>query len=236
MTIKLTPGETNVMFLTGAGISAGSGIRPFRGAGGWWTDDPEAERRAAAPDLPAHPDRIWEIYGPLRPIMARAQPNAAHLALARLQKESGCDVRLVTQNVDGLHQKAGFQDVIELHGSLLRTRCSRCDLPPFDDPEGGARPCPRCDALLRPDVVLFGEQIPHPADLASFAAVLRCDVFVAVGTSGSVWPASSLVQRAHTYGAETVIVNLEPLQPANPAFLHELLGKAEDILPGLFAW
>lgn len=234
--IQLERGLTNVMFLTGAGVSVASGIRPFRGPGGWWTDDPEAERRAAAPDLPHHPERIWEIYGPLRPVMHRARPNPAHLALARLQKESGCDVRLVTQNVDGLHQKAGFQDVIELHGSLLRTRCSRCDLPPFDDPEGEGRPCPRCDAWLRPDVVLFGEVIPREADLAAFDAVLRCDIFVAVGTSGSVWPASSLVQRAHSYGAETVIVNLEPLSPPNPCFQRELLGRAEQILPGLFAY
>jgi len=158
------------------------------------------------------------------------------VALARLQRESGCDVRLVTQNVDGLHQKAGFRNVIELHGNLLRTRCSACDLMPFDDPEGGPRPCSLCGELLRPDIVLFGEQIPEAAGEAAFGAVLRCDHFLAVGTSGNVFPANLLVQRAHAYGAHTAIVNLEPLEPPNPCFHREILGKAEEVLPRLFGF
>lgn len=233
--IRLEPGS-NLLVLTGAGISVASGIRPFRGPGGWWTDNPEAEKASASPDLHRYPQKIWELYGPMRKLVRAAQPNPAHFALARLQKESGCEVRLVTQNVDGLHQKAGFQDVVELHGSLLRSRCSECDLPPFDDPDGEARPCPLCGQLLRPDIVLFGERIPEQADLAAFGAVLSCDLFLAVGTSGAVRPASGLVQRADSYGAATMIVNLEPLDPPNPAFHREILGRAEEVLPHLFLW
>ena len=174
--------------------------------------------------------------GPLRQAVRQAQPNAAHYALARLQQESSCTVSLVTQNVDGLHPKAGFENSIELHGSLLRSRCSHCDLPPFEDPEGEARPCPACGHLLRPDIVLFGERIPEPADLAAFGAVLQCDLFVAIGTSGSVAPASTLVRRADSYGVPTYLLHLEPLVPPNPAFHHEILGRAEEILPHLFLW
>ena len=233
--IALELGST-LLILTGAGISAASGLRPFRGAGGWWTDNPAAERAAVSPDLLTNPELIWQIYGPLRKPMQEAAPNPAHYALARLQKESGCDVRLVTQNVDGLHQRAGFGNVVELHGSLLRTRCSSCDLEPFDDPDGGPRPCPACGELLRPDIVLFGERIPEAAETAAFGAVLRCDLFLAVGTSGSVAPASWLVSRADMYDARTLIVNLEPLDPPNPAFHREILGRAEVILPDLFHW
>jgi NAD-dependent deacetylase len=231
--MKLEPGST-VLVLTGAGISVASGIRPFRGEGGWWTNDPEAERLATSPLLLEQPRLIWEVYGPLRPAMRRAQPNAAHLALARLQKDSGCDVRLVTQNVDGLHQRAGFEGVIELHGNLLRSRCSVCDLPAFEDPEDGPGPCPVCGELLRPDIVLFGEQIPEAAGEAAFSAVLRCDDFLAVGTSGLVFPAAMLVQSAFGYGATTTLVNLEPVDPPSPFFQREVLGRAEEVLPRLF--
>lgn len=191
---------------------------------------------ATSPELLERPDLIWEVYGPLRPSMRQAQPNAAHLALARLQKESDCDVRLVTQNVDGLHQRAGFSNVIELHGNLLRSRCSVCDLPPFDDPEDGPGPCPTCGALLRPDIVLFGEQIPEAAGEATFSAVLRCDHFLAVGTSGLVFPAAALVQSAFGYGASTTLVNLEPMDPPSPFFQREVLGRAEEVLPGLLGF
>ncbi len=233
--IELQPG-IEIFVLTGAGVSVASGIQPFRGAGGWWTGNPEAERRATSPDLPRNPEQIWEVYGPIRKIMREAKPNAAHRALARLQRESGCSVRVVTQNVDGLHQAAGCQGVVEFHGSLLRTRCSYCELTPFADPDGEMRPCSLCGHLLRPDVVLFGEDIPETAAQAAFGGVMRCDLFVAVGTSGNVSPASGLVQCAYGYGADTVLVNLEPLDPPNPAFRREILGKAEDVLPRLFSW
>ncbi len=224
------------MVLTGAGISVASGLRPFRGPGGWWTDDPQAQINALSPDLVNQPERIWQIYGPMRRQIREAEPNAAHLFLAKMQRESGCDIRIVTQNVDGLHQKAGSTGVVELHGSMRRSRCSNCNLPPFDDPNGEARPCPDCGQLLRPDIVLFGERIPEQADIQSFGAVMRCDYFLAVGTSGNVKPANAFVQRADSYGAMTIIVNLEPLDPPNLAFQSQILGKAEDILPQMFTW
>lgn len=225
-----------ILILTGAGISVASGIQPFRGAGGWWTGNPEAERRATSPELTRHPEQIWEVYGPMRKVMREARPNAAHKALARLQRESGCRVTIVTQNVDELHQAAGCTKVTEFHGSLLRTRCSHCQLTPFADAHGEMRACSLCGHLLRPDIVLFGEAIPEEAQLAAFGAVLRCDLFLAIGTSGNVSPASNLVQRAYTYGADTVLINLEPLNPPNPSFHREILGKAEEVLPSLFSW
>ena len=224
------------MVLSGAGISVASGIRPFRGPGGWWTDDPQAQIDALSPDLVNQPERIWQVYGPMREHIHQAQPNAAHLFLAKMQRESGCDVRIVTQNIDGLHQKAGSTGVVELHGSMLRSRCSSCNLPAFDDPQGAARPCPSCGELLRPDIVLFGERIPEQAEIQSFGAVMRCDYFLAIGTSGNVKPANGLVQRADSYGAITMLVNLEPLSPPNPAFHSQILGKAEEILPQMFTW
>lgn len=236
MPIELTS-TSRLLVLTGAGISVASGLRPYRGPGGLWTDNPEIERESASPELRHRPDRIWELFGPLREEARRARPNAAHEALTRVQQESGCAaITLVTQNVDGLHQRSGFQNVAELHGSILRSRCTQCDLPPFDDPETGPRPCPACGQPLRPDIVLFGERIPDEPALTAHGAVLGCDIFLAVGTSGGVAPASSLVQRADTYGAATLLVNLEPMRPPNPAFHREILGKAEEILPDLFTW
>ncbi|MCE7872005.1 NAD-dependent deacylase [bacterium CPR1] len=220
-----------IVVLTGAGISVASGLRPFRGPGGVWTDNPEAERESAAPDLPQHPERIWKLFGPMRREVVQARPNAAHLALARLEERS--EVTLVTQNVDGLHLAAGSRNLLELHGSLLRSRCSACELPAFEDPHGEMRPCPACGALLRPDIVLFGEELPYLVSRAAFRACWDCDLFLAVGTSGNVAPASRLVREAQANGARTALVNLEPLEPPNPFFDQEFLGRAEELLPRL---
>ncbi|MBT9588259.1 NAD-dependent deacylase [bacterium] len=221
-----------VVVLTGAGISVASGIRPFRGPGGWWTEDPEAERESASHDLKHYPERIWRLFGPLRKAIVAARPNPAHNALAELEARLGDRLTVVTQNVDGLHQRAGSRNVVELHGSLLRSRCSACDLAAFENPEGGPRPCDRCGSLLRPDIVLFGEPVDAYDD--AYRAVFFCDLFLAVGTSGCVAPASVLVDRALGAGARTILINLEAMSPANPAFEEEMLGRAEEILPGLF--
>jgi NAD-dependent deacetylase len=167
----------------------------------------------------------------------RAHPNAAHLAIADVERIAPADARVtvLTQNIDGLHQRAGSTNVVELHGSLFRTRCTRCDAPPFEDrvahPE--APSCARCGAAQRPDVVLFGEALDADDEWAAKKALRECDLFIAVGTSGTVSPASNFVRSAAYEGARTILVNLEPMTIPNPAFAEEILGRAEDVLPAL---
>ncbi len=176
----------------------------------------------------------------LRRQVKAASPNAAHLALARAERQvtGARQWTLVTQNIDGLHQAAGSRNVVELHGSVFRTRCTSasCELPPFRDEEdhAGAVPrCPRCGSVLRPDVVLFEEAIPVDAEWQAKRALRDCDMFLAIGTSGTVAPASNFVRSAEYVRARTVLVNLEPMKPRHPAYDEEILGRAEEILPGL---
>jgi NAD-dependent deacetylase len=144
----------------------------------------------------------------------------------------------VTQNVDSLHQRAGSRQVVELHGNIAITRCSReqCDLPRFVDHEAHSDRvpcCPKCGGVLRPDVVLFGEAIPALASWHVKRALRDCDLFIAIGTSGLVTPAADYVRSAEYAGARTILVNLEKQLRRNPAFQEEYFGKAEEILPAL---
>lgn len=228
-----------IFVLTGAGISVASGLRPYRGPGGVWEEDGVAHLATAAA-LARDPAAVWRLFGPLRPRVRAARPNAAHLALASLSQRlgPGGSLTLVTQNIDGLHQRAGSPDVVELHGSLGRTRCSReaCDLPPFLDDathEAALPVCPRCAAPLRPDVVLFDEPLPVDAEHQAKRALRDCDLFVAIGTSGTVSPASSFVRSARYVGARTVLVNLAAMDPPSDRFDVEVLGRAEEVLPRL---
>lgn len=226
----------NIVVLTGAGISVGSGLRPYRGPGGLWEETGVGDL-ATPKALEERPGDVWRLFGPLRRQARAAAPNAAHLALARTEERLlAADFTLVTQNIDGLHQRAGSRNVVELHGSVFRTRCSNaaCGLPPFDDDDprtDGVPPCPQCGASLRPDVVLFDEALPVEAEWRTKRALRDCDFFLAVGTSGTVSPASNLVRAAEYAGARTVLVNLEPMKPRNPAYGEEYLGLAEEILP-----
>ncbi len=229
----------NIVVLTGAGISVGSGLRPYRGPNGLW-EEGDTARVSDRATFDEDPLAVWQFFGALRTTLKTAQPNAAHVALAQLQKSLGAEqtFTLITQNIDGLHQRAGNTDVIELHGSIASTRCSNdgCDLPPFadDDPHGESVPlCPACGAPLRPDIVLFGEIIPAKADWLTRRALRACDLFLAIGTSGLVSPASQFVRSAKYMGATTVLINLEPMSPRNEAFDDEMVGPAEVILPRL---
>jgi NAD-dependent protein deacetylase/lipoamidase len=229
----------NIVVLTGAGISVASGLRPYRGPGGLWEEHRVAEL-ATADALVAHPELVWALFGPVRSQARAATPNPAHFALADVERRLGSDatVTVVTQNVDGLHQRAGSSNVHELHGTLFRTRCSSaaCDLPAFDDddPHTEAVPlCPRCSAPLRPDVTLFDEPIPAAPEWNAKRALRDCDLFLAVGTSGTVSPASNFVRSAEYARARTILVNLEPMNPRVPAYDEEYLGRAEDVLPAL---
>jgi NAD-dependent deacetylase len=234
-----TSAYRNIVALTGAGISVASGLRPYRGPGGLW-EEVEASGVADVRVMQDRPAVAWRFFEEARAVIQRAEPNPAHLALARLETglRSDQSFTLITQNIDGLHQRAGSKNVVELHGTLARTRCSipTCALEPFEDHAREIRECPSCplcSAPLRPDVVLFGELIPAEAEWRSKKALRDCDLFIAVGTSGTVSPASNFVRSAEYAGARTIFVNLEPLDPPNPAFHETHLGRAEEILPRL---
>lgn len=226
-----------VAVLTGAGISAESGVPTFRDAqtGLWAKYDPMT---LASPDgFRRDPGLVWRWYTWRRERVAQARPNAAHLALARAEAARGAGgVTVVTQNVDGLHRRAGSRAVIELHGNLMRTVClARCGTA-FDDPSalpaGEPPKCPRCGAWLRPDVVWFGEMLDPDRLEAARAAVQRCDVLLVVGTSGLVYPAAGLPALAARSGARVVIVNPHPTELDGGATLV-LRGAAAEVVPRL---
>jgi NAD-dependent deacetylase len=230
-----------IVVLTGAGISASSGLPTFRGPGGLWErpDGPGANGLDAAA-LAEDPESVWAYCNGLRDAVRAAKPNAAHIALAEAERAlaPGASFTIITQNVDSLHQRAGSQNVLELHGSLARTRCSlrECGTPAFDDPAPAAE-LPRCEACgsnLRADIVLFDEEIPAHAEHLAKRALRECDLFVAIGTSGTVWPAANFVRAAEHARARTVLVNLTPMVPRRPAYDEEILGPAEELVPILF--
>jgi len=247
MTTATTPAPLDlhrykhIVVLTGAGISVASGLRPYRGPGGLW-QDPSLVALADVEQLAKDPAGVWKLFGPLRAAARAAAPNEGHRAITRLQsrlESRGGTVTVITQNVDGLHQRAGTAGVIELHGTVFRTRCTdaTCASAPFADdaPHTDAVPrCPACGAVQRPDMVFFGEPIPVDAEWAAKKALRDCDLFLAVGTSGTVSPASNYVRSAEYEGAHTVFVNLEPMSPRNPSFRQDVLGRAEELLPRLF--
>ena len=232
---QLTDIAHHIVILTGAGVSVGSGLPAYRGPGGLW-DTAAIARIVEARYLPGSLPDLWRLYSERRRVALAAEPNPAHIAIAALQNARPDAVTLLTQNVDGLHQRAGSSQVTELHGSAFRTRCTNpaCALPPFDDTQiYDAIPlCPNCGSPLRPDVVLFGENLPQAALHQSQTALDQCDLFYAVGTSGVVWPAAAFVQIASQAGAYTVLVNLDAGEGAQE-FDKVHLGRAEDVLPGL---
>lgn len=227
-----------IMVLTGAGVSAESGIPTFRDAltGTWARFD--AEDLASRAGFLRNPARVWRWYAERRARTRAAEPNAAHRALAALERRAPGTV-VVTQNVDGLHQRAGSRKVVELHGSLERARCFGEDSG-VDGWEalaaGGAMPphCPRCGGPLRPDVVWFGEPLPPAALRAAFDAAAGCDVFLSVGTSGIVEPAAWLPFAALERGVPVLEVNPAPT-PLSAYATFALRGKAGDVLPALVA-
>lgn len=235
--------RTFVLVLTGAGVSAESGVPTFRDANGLWERQP-VEEVASPEGFAKDPRRVWRFYSQRRAAVAKVEPNAGHQALAELERRLGERFLLVTQNVDGLHQRAGSERVVALHGSLVHSRCSACDRPPFLDPAGHEDALPVCErcaaagrtALLRPDIVWFGELLDpaHLARIDAFLAEARGgrSLFLAVGTSGAVYPAAGLVRRARALGAQTWLVNAEPADNAL-AFHHFVQGKSAQLLPSL---
>jgi NAD-dependent deacetylase len=230
---------THILILTGAGISAASGLPTFRGPDGMLT--PEAMWNSNAANLPRSLPGMWQMYGGLKQKALQSGPNPAHQTIAEMQKRWGNDDRsitVVTQNVDGLHTRAGSPDVVEMHGSVMRCRCTHphCKQPPYEDAQEFGDPMPTCSSCgdpLRLDIVLFGEPIPPRALQRIEQGLIGCDLFIAVGTSGTVVPAADLVRYAAQQGARTILVNLTPMEPRNPYFQEEYLGRAEEILPTL---
>jgi NAD-dependent deacetylase len=197
-----------VVVLTGAGVSAESGVPTFRDAQGLW-EGHRPEQVATPEAYVAAPDVVHRFYDARRAALTSVDPNAAHRALARLERALGDDVLVVTQNIDDLHERAGSTRVVHMHGELRAARCLACDTASRWDGDLAHRPpCPVCGRPeLRPDVVWFGE-VPYRMPEV-FAAVMAADVFCAIGTSGVVFPAAGLGDLAASHGADTVELNLE---------------------------
>jgi NAD-dependent deacetylase len=227
-----------VAVLTGAGTSAESGVPTFRDAqtGLWAQYDPE--ELATPHAFERDPRLVWEWYAWRRELVSKATPNAGHEALAAMARQAP-SLTLITQNVDGLHQQAGSPQVVELHGNIRRTKCfadgrivnswpATDDVPP---------PCPHCGALLRPDVVWFGESLPMEALQTAVTAAEACDLFLSVGTSALVQPAASLALLARRNGAIVAEINLEPT-PLTAGVDVAWHGPAGRLLPALIraAW
>ncbi|MEW5919989.1 MAG: NAD-dependent deacylase [Bacillota bacterium] len=225
-----------VTVLTGAGISVASGIRPFRGKGGLWEKyDPEVVVNIA--NFRRSPADAWLMLREIVGVIAVADPNPAHLAITMLQK-MGLVRCIITQNVDGLHQKAGSREVVEFHGSTSRVVCLECNaIYPLADVDLGVvpPPCFNCGGLLKPDAVFFGEPIPPAALLRARVESQQCDAMLVIGTSGMVEPAASLPALARSSGALIIEVNPEPSWLTTTAVDIFLQGKAEEIMPLLLA-
>lgn len=225
---------SEIVVLTGAGISVASGLGTYRGPGGLWEDAGVAEA-ATKEGFEKDPWLVWQFFIPLLEQVSQAKPNPAHLALVEMEKHCKDQFTLITQNVDGLHSEAGGKNVLELHGNIRRRRCADpgCSLKPFTDcslPEELPL-CPNCNAPMRPDIVLFGEMIPVDAGHQAKRSLRTVDLFLGVGTSGTVRPASNFVRSAEYAGALTLEINLN----ASGAYQTEILGPAEKILPKMVA-
>jgi len=222
----------SIVVLTGAGISKESGIDTFRDAGGLWSQV-RIEDVATPSAFVRNPQLVQAFYNMRRHALQlpAIQPNAAHMALARLEAEWPGKVTLVTQNIDDLHQRAGSKNILAIHGELLKSRCFACGNVAEERGDlGASSTCIACAEIgtLRPHVVWFNE-MPFFMDEA-IAAVEACDIFVSIGTSGAVYPAAGLVEHANAAGARTIELNLEPSDVAS-AFAEKRYGQATELVP-----
>ena len=221
-----------IVILTGAGISAESGLATFRGPDGQW-EGHRVEDVCTPEALARDPDLVLEFYDLRRRALANVRANPAHEALARLDAEWPGELLIITQNVDDLHERAGARRLIHMHGELRSALCQRCgERMPFEGDMIDRPPCPTCGAQsgLRPDIVFFGE-IPYRMDEIE-APLERADLFVSIGTSGAVYPAAGFVQLARAVGADTLELNLEP-SAGTSLFAASEFGPASTLVP---AW
>ena len=228
---KLAKAKT-VLTLTGAGISAESGVPTFRGTNGLW-NNLSAEEVASIDTLQNNPELAWRWYDEMRGIIVANKPNPAHFALAEMEKKFKA-FTLATQNIDGYHTAAGNTGVQELHGNLWQLSCMKCHAVSENRafPIGVLPPRCKCGGILRPDIVLFGEALPTEAFERSFAAANHCDVCLVIGTSGVVYPAAMIPQIAKKNGAFLVEINPQDT-PLTPLADIVLRGTAVDTVPAL---
>jgi NAD-dependent deacetylase len=238
-------GDTWVLVLTGAGVSAESGIPTFRASPDGLWENHRIEEVASPEGFREDPALVWRFYSERRAKAKTVEPNPGHFALAALEEKLGDRFLLATQNVDGLHGRAGSRRVVEIHGNLFTSRCTACDREPFEDETVYARGevpgCSRCaaegrTAFLRPHIVWFGEML-DPRDLhriSRFMSNAPKLLFIAAGTSGAVYPAAGFVQQAKRYGARTVLVNADPADNGR-YFDRWIRGRSGEVLPSLFA-
>ena len=222
----------SVAVLTGAGVSAESGIPTFRGAGGLWKNYKPAD--LATPEAFARDPRlVWEWYNWRRELIAKAAPNAAHLALAQLEIRKP-RFTLITQNVDGLHDRAGSRRILKLHGDIWRMRCTVCgaNWPDRRAPLPSIPPHCHCGGLARPAVVWFGEPLPDGMMNEAEHAAASAEVFLVIGTSAVVYPAAGLIPHASQSGAKVIEINLDPT-PFSAMVDCALQGAAGELLPKL---
>src|SRR5258708_15457441 len=220
----------NIVILTGAGVSAESGLATFRGPDGLW-EGHRVEDVATPEAFQRDPALVHAFYDARRARLVTVKPNAAHEALARLDSEWGDELLLVTQNVDDLHERAGSNRLVHMHGELTKGLCLECrEHFGWSGPMGASASCPRCGTkgTVRPDIVWFGE-MPYEMERIE-RALQECDLFVSIGTSGAVYPAAGFVQTARYCGARTLEINLEP-SLVSYMFDESRTGKAGELVP-----
>ncbi len=234
---------TRVLVLTGAGVSAESGIATFRAGGGLW-EKHRVEQVASMEGFVEDPQLVWRFYSERRKGVLAAEPNAGHYALAELEQRLGDRFLLTTQNVDGLHARAGSERMLELHGNVCMTRCLLCAREPFVDETLYLDSLPKCelcgeegrDTILRPHIVWFGESLDGwvLSQIDDFISEAGSDLlFLAIGTAGAVYPAASLVDVARRVGGVSYLINLDEADNASQ-FEHVIRGKSGEVLPRLF--
>lgn len=225
----MSAGIHRIVILTGAGISAESGIDTFRSAGGLW-EQHRVEDVATPEGFARNPDLVLSFYDTRRAALAQVAPNPAHMALAQLERAFGGELLLITQNVDDLHERGGSARVLHMHGELKSALCTACGMRSrWGETMRDRPPCPVCQSRgLRPDIVWFGE-MPYQIDRI-YRAIETCDLFVSIGTSGAVYPAAGFVQEARASGARTLELNLEPSE-GSQCFHETRLGLASILVP-----
>lgn len=228
---KLRQSES-VVVLTGAGISAESGVPTFRGEGGLWRNY-KATDLATPEAFQRDPGLVWEFYSWRRELLAPLRPNAAHLALAKIEAQSP-DFLLITQNIDDLHRLAGSRNILELHGNIWLVRCTRCQRVSEDRTVPLTAPplCRFCGGMLRPNVVWFGEPLQQEVLDQAVEALAKCRLMLIIGTSAAVQPAASMGLHAGKKGAFVVEINLEAT-PYTGVYDLSILGKSGDIVPAI---